>query len=64
MTRRGDKCENATPGPVLDVKKRMIDQKVTGQKDGYYPGEVNNEEVTIFSGGVKILRRFIYYSSP
>lgn len=61
--RQGDKCENATPGPVLDVKKRMIHQKVTGQKDGYYPGEVNNEEATIFSG-VKILQGFIYYSSP
>lgn len=42
----------------------MIHQKVTGQKDGYYPGEVNNEEATIFSGGVKILQGFIYYSSP
>lgn len=42
----------------------MIHQKVTGQKDGYYPGEVNNEEATIFSGGIKILQGFIYYSSP
>ena len=40
----------------------MIHQKVTGQKDGYYPGEEDEEEeekVTIFSGGVKILRGFI-----
>lgn len=38
----------------------MIHQKVTGQKHGYYPGEVNNEEeATIFSGGVKILQGFI-----
>lgn len=53
--------ENATPGLVLDVNKRMIHQKVTGQKDGYYPGEEDEEEekVTIFSSGVKILRGFI-----
>lgn len=39
----------------------MIHQKVTGQKDGYYPGEEDEEEekVTIFSSGVKILQGFI-----
>lgn len=40
-------------------------QKATGQKDGYYPGEVNTEEeATIFSGGVKILRgvHLIFFS--
>lgn len=56
--------ENATPGLVLDVNKRMIHQKVTGQKDGYYPGEEEDEEeeeekVTIFSSGVKICTGFI-----
>lgn len=30
--------EYVTPGLVLDVNKRMIHQNVTGQKDGYYPG--------------------------
>lgn len=34
-------------------------QKVMGQKDGNYPGEVKNEEGTIFSGAVKILQGFI-----
>ncbi len=40
----------------------MIHQKVTGQKDGYYPGEEEDEEeekVAIFSSGVKILQGFI-----
>ena len=46
--------ENATPGLVLDVNKRMIHQKETRQKDGYYPGgeedeEEEEEKVTIFS---------------
>lgn len=31
--------ENATPGLVLDVNKRMMHQKVTEQKDGYYPAK-------------------------
>lgn len=54
--------ENATPGLVLDVNKRMIHQKVTLQEDGYYPGEEDDEEeakVSIFSRGVKILQGFI-----
>lgn len=53
--------ENATPGLVLDVSKRMIHQKVTVQEDGYYPGEEDEEDakVTIFSRGVKILQGFI-----
>lgn len=40
----------------------MIHQKVTGQKDDYYPGEEEDEEeekVTILSSGVKILQEFI-----
>lgn len=42
----------------------MIHQKVTGQKDGYYPGgeedeEEEEEKVTIFSSGVKIRQGFI-----
>lgn len=63
VTRPCDRCENATPARILVVKNRMIHQKVTGQKDGNYPGEVKNEdEGTVFSGGVKILQGFISYS--